>query len=64
MFVRNALALIGLVTVVNMSIKGYNLYIKKPLERAITEALDDEAIVAPEAAGVGPAPAADATAAQ
>jgi len=64
MFIRNALALVGLVTVVNLSIKGYNLYIKKPLERAITEALDDEALVTPEAGGVGPAPAADAAAAQ
>lgn len=39
---KNALALIGLVTVVNYGIKGFEKYLKEPLERKLTEVFDDE----------------------
>ena len=55
---KNLLALVGLFTVVNASIDFYRHYVKRPLERAATEAFDDEARRAHAADGAAPSDAA------
>lgn len=39
---KNILALIGLVTVVKLTVKAYNEHLREPLERRIADTLEDE----------------------